>query len=163
MNYSEQWAINESLLQSYRNLSIASQSMILAVGALLYSKYYLLLVAFATAMFQMWYIWFRIVSSRAAITDYYKFNTLYGFSSFINRNTGCYEEHTSEPLTETVYLKSKKVQKEANNALATKVKEPKLKTNYRLTRIKLDIILPISFSFLWIIIVINRTIEFFLK
>lgn len=154
-----QWSVYDGLLQSYRSHALASQSLLLAVGALLYSEYVLLVLTFVIAMIQVWFIWFRVIRARAIITDFHKFNTMYGFSSFINRDTGEEEENTARPLTEEVYLKNRAVRKRANEVLANREKQPKLKRNYRLTRIKIDILLPITNTILWAAIVLVRTIE----
>ena len=156
-----QWSVYDDLLQSYRSHSLASQSILLAVGALLYSKYYLLLLTFAIAMTQIWYIWFRIIRTRSIITDFHKFSYKYNFASFINGNTGDLEENTTTPLTEEIYLKNRKIRKTANKVLAEKMHESKLKYNFRLTRIKIDIILPATITILWLAIVLASTVEHF--
>lgn len=154
MKHTEQWTLYDSIVQSYRSNFIASQSLMLAVGALFINENILLVLFVAfIAMFQMWYIWFRIIRVRTIIADFHKFNALYDFSNIINAH-GALEIETKEPLTEYIYIKDRKIRKQANKNLSLCVEKPELKHNFRLTRIKLDIILPTTFSLIWIAIVI---------
>ena len=155
-----QWTLYDSHVQAHRSNLLASQSLLLAVGAFLYEKEFLILVfTFLVAMMQMWYIWVRVIRVRTIISDFHKFNFLYRFSSFVN-DRGEKEINPASPLTEETYTGKKDVRRKANLVLAEETHIPKLKKNYRLTRIKLDIILPISFSVLWLVIMISRTIQY---
>ena len=158
--HESQWTLYDSNVQTYRSNSLASQALLLAVGAFLYKEeYIILLITFLVAMFQMWYIWYRVIRVRTIISDFHKFNFLYNFSSFVN-NEGDFEPNTSLPLTEETYTKNTKTRRKANYILANQTGIAKLKYNYRLTRVKLDIMLPLSFSFLWIIIILSRSLQF---
>lgn len=98
---SEKTAINESLLQSYRSNMIASQSFLLAVAAAFYEKNDILEMACVfMALFQLWYIWFRVIRVRAIIVDYYKHHLGENYN-----NAGEKENNASRPLEEKVYLK----------------------------------------------------------
>ena len=129
----EKWSINDDL----------SQSFLLTVGALFYGKNILLEIAcIAIALFQLWYIWFNVIKSRARIVDFHKhnFTNLYSSTGEIIQNT-----NHSDPLTLDIYLKNKDVRKKVNLHFFGS------KHNISLTRIKLDIILPVSFTTLWIL------------
>ena len=155
-DHSSQWSVYDSMIQSYRSNSLASQSLMLAVGAVLYNQRFLLLfIAFLVAMFQMWYIWFRVIRVRSIISDFHKYAFKYNFTSFINKK-GDLEEKPADPITEKIYLKDRKARKKANRNLAEKQNDPRLKYNFRMTRVKLDILLPLSFTFLWIILLLAK-------
>ena len=138
------WSTYEANVQAYRSNMIASQSFLLAVGAILFEKNNILLaICVVIALLQLWYIWYRIIRIRTIIVDYYKFNLLNRFDDDGNKAANC-----ELPLKERTYVKNKKVRRKVNNQLA--IENPKLKHNMRLTRIKVDLILPISFSVIWL-------------
>ncbi len=115
MNYNERWVLYDSMIQSYRSNFIASQSLMLAVGALFINEsLFLELFVAAVALFQTWYIWYRVIRVRAIISDYYKFNTLYDFSNKIN-SKGNIENNPKIPLTESIYAKNNKIRRRANS------------------------------------------------
>ena len=88
-----QWTLYDANVQTYRSNSLATQSLLLAIGAFVKDDAAVLLVAFAVAMLQMWYIWFRVIRTRTIISDYYKFNFKYQFSSFVNNRGGAGRKH----------------------------------------------------------------------
>ena len=56
------------------------------------------------------------------------------------------------------YVSDKTVSNRANYNLAEITKIPKLKTNFRITRLKLDLILPISFTIIWVILIVFQIV-----
>ncbi|MAT45596.1 MAG: hypothetical protein CL609_24970 [Anaerolineaceae bacterium] len=129
------WKMNESLLQSYRSTFMISQSIFLVVGVLLLPPYVPLWLMIGVAVINLviiWYIWFRTVRSRALVVDYYKIQLMYDFS---NHHDFC--------ETVSIYELNIKKRKLMNKAAG-------LTRNWRKTRLKLDLGLPIIYSLLWI-------------
>lgn len=140
----EKWSTFESEIQSHRANMISSQSFLLAVGGVFYEKNNIIVIACATLAFiQLWYIWFRVITIRKRITDYH----LYDLGEQFN-NKGNKEENSANPLTENVYAKNKVIRKKVNKCV------PGLYKKTKLTRFKLDVLLPLSFSLLWVLILV---------
>lgn len=149
------WSVYDSMIQSYRSNMIASQSLLLAVEAILFEKNLIIEATICLiGLVQLWYVWFAIIRARAIISDFHKFNAIYNFNQIVNINGNKMCEETALPLTESVYVKNKSIRDKANNILAELTGEKKFKTNFRITRVKLDIIIPISFTFIWIVLII---------
>ncbi len=154
MKHKDQWSVYDTNVQAYRSNFISSQSLLLTVGALFIDKS-LFLIIFVTliAFFQMWYVWFPVIRARTIISDFHKFSAKYEEFKNININ-GEFEEHTLNPLTEEVYVDNNKIRKKANAVLSKLIGDEKLKHNFRITRIKLDRILPVTFSAIWLVMCI---------
>jgi hypothetical protein len=154
-NNQTKWSTNENLCNSYRGLSVSSNSFLLAVGAILVSNnlhWGLMLGLFALAMTCMWYIFFRIIYIRNIITDYYKFELVLYFN-----NNGEKLFRNDNQLQESTYVRKRGIRKKVNN-LITKGNIPSWDYNekfgnLRTTRLKLDLILPALYSVIWVIIV----------
>jgi hypothetical protein len=137
----DKWAINESLLQAYRSTFISSQSFFLAVGAItLNSNAVLVYLTAAVGMFVIWFVWFPVVRARHRIVDYYK------FSSDLS------EAERPNLCSEDEYVQNLAKRTRANELF-------KLKTNWRRTRIKLDIGMPVLFTIVWMALVISKALE----
>ena len=149
------WSLYDSIVQSYRSNMIASQSLLLAVEAILFEKSILLeMVICLIGLIQLWYIWYAIIRARAIISDFHKFNALYNFCQIIDINGNQRSGEHDLPLTEEKYVKDKNIRDKANAKLAEIMGNEKLKTNFRITRRKLDIYMPISFTLIWVMLVI---------
>lgn len=148
---SNKWSTYETNVQSYRSNMIASQSFLLAAGMFSIDRMVLSCTCVAIALFQLWFIWFRVIRVRTIISDYHKFDLKNMFNNYGNKIVKT-NECCENPLDEDTYLKNRGVRKKVNNVLSKEKHQPKLKHNMRLTRIKIDLILPISFTLLWIII-----------
>ncbi len=139
------WSVNERLLQSYRSIFISSQSFLLAVGAFLLNSKELPGLIFipiaAIALLIIWYCWHRIVVTRALYVDYYKFQLKDEWKSFFDN------------CTEKDYVKNKDKRMQINKNIKEK--------NWRLTRKKMDLLLPIVYSFLWGILLLYSIILLF--
>jgi hypothetical protein len=130
------WSINETLLQSYRSIFISSQSFLLAVGAIVLEKNNIVLFLLAgLSLFMVWFIWFPVVLSRHKIVDYYKYGS--GLSQ-IDRTQLCSEHE---------YVHDRKRRDKANKLFG-------IRTNWRKTRWKIDLLIPIFISVIWIILII---------
>ena len=128
------YSTNESLLQSYRRIFISTESFLLTVGLFAYGLDNLV-IFFALVIFNFFIIsclWIPIVRWRALIVDYYKFN--------INKIVNCQSNEKKYTLKD--YLKKPDKRQEAN-------KEIGLISNWRETRSKIDIALPILFLYIW--------------
>jgi hypothetical protein len=132
LNHELQWSVYEANVQSYRNTFNASQSMLLAFGALLYEKnIYLFSLIAVTAVILIWFVWFRVITKRTLIVDYHKI--------FIDPKY----DIPPKDIGEKEYVDNKTARKEFN-AIAG------MKTNWRLTRIKMEVVLPVVYSLMWI-------------
>lgn len=135
------WTINENLLQSYRLVFIESQSFFLAVGAILTlntSHDWIFYVFTGLAIIIIWYIWFRVVRVRHLIVDYHKFIHLYILKNQIEPEGIC---------SEKLYINNcdRTYRKNTNKILD-------IDKNWRLTRFKIDLLLPIIFTVSWILL-----------
>ena len=133
-NLHHKWEVNENLLQFYRSIFISSQSILIAVGAILFNKQFPPLafkIIALLAVFTIWYLWFPVVRARHLTVDYYKFQ--------LSNNNKIFKK-----CKESEYLKDRQKRKKINFELE--------KTNWRLTRLKMDLFLPIIFTIIWIIL-----------
>ncbi len=133
----EKWGTNETLLQSYRIIFISSQSFLLAFGAILFDSntpLWLLITIVALTFVVIWGLWFPVVRARGLIVDFYKFNI-----------------YVNYPGREVNYVHDKKFRDKVNK----EVKLP-LHSNWRQTRIKIDILLPIYFTILWFVLILAK-------
>jgi hypothetical protein len=136
------WATNENLLQSYRLLAVASQSFLLAVGAFLANDhFYVFLLSSLVALTMIWAIWYPVVVIRHRIVDYYKYAT-------------SLDSHKKTALLHACKSAEDYATQKAQRSKANRILD--LKTNWRVTRIKLDWVLPIMFSLLWIALAIDQ-------
>ena len=136
-NIATKWSINESLLQSYRSIFISSQSFLIAAGAIFFDKSNLLLfILSGIGILIIWYIWFPVVVIRHRISDYYKYIL------------DLPEEKINKLCTATDYAINKEARRKANKIFNLKQGE------WRLTRIKVDILIPILFTIIWICMVV---------
>lgn len=138
MGDQEKWAINESLLQSYRSIFISSQAFLLAVGAIVSGKSTLVLVvAAAISLLMIWAIGLPVVRSRHLIVDYYK------------HGASLSESARSELCSERDYVHNRELRRKANVAVG-------IDTNWRPTRLKIDLMIPILFSCVWAALILHE-------
>jgi hypothetical protein len=137
MHTIDRWAVNESLLQSYRSIFISSQSFLLAIGAILTGKsFFLLLIVAAVGVVVTWTIWFPVVTARHRIVDYYK------YLANLDSDT------QTKICPEGDYISDPKLRAEANELLG-------LQTHWRVTRVKIDFGLPTLFTIVWVALLIH--------
>lgn len=140
------WSTYEANVQSYRSNFLSSQSIMLAVGAItLQESYILTLVIAIIALVQIWYIWFRVIYCRCVIVDYYKFSMYENFDESGNIRTKNSKSH----LSEYAYIKKRKIRKKVNYNMKYIYERDKKFKNMRLTRIKINVILPITMTVIW--------------
>ena len=147
------WQVYEEGVQSYRSSMISSQSFLMAIGAVLTDKPFLELLCFGVAMLQLWYIWNRVIISREIIVDYYKFNIGELFDDLGNKIELGGEGHNKN-IEEKQYVQLKTIREKINLSLFGDKHG-----NIRATRKKIDIIMPVTFTFLWIVFVIYSFYE----
>lgn len=165
-NYREhersEWALYDANVQSYRSSMISSQSLLMAVAAIFYDSHDSIVLAIClVGLIIQWYIWFRVIRSRTLIADYHKFNYMFELSKKLNSKGEAFKEGSEGEthLSEKNYL-DHKVQSKASDWLAEITGETKYKKKFRLTRLKLDLILPLLFSVIWVIISL-KSIRFY--
>lgn len=136
MNNAERmWEANERLLQTYRLIFIPSQSFMLAVGAIVWGKSLFVLVGVGLiSVGIIWGLWVPIVFARHKLVDYYK------HASVLT------EPQRSTLCSEADYVKNPVQRCKANEQL-------KIRSNLGVTRIKIDIVIPASFTLIWLIFV----------
>ncbi|MBX5487885.1 MAG: hypothetical protein IRZ17_14915 [Mycolicibacterium hassiacum] len=149
------WSTYESNVQAYRQLSVATQSLFLATGAILLGSGAELafFVTFLMAQVAAWYVFYPVIFSRCAIVDYHKFN----LGSRFNREGRQVETVSAEEaLREHEYasfLAGRRLRKKVYLQLAPVHGRP-FRT-LRMTRKKLDLVLPAMFTFAWLFFVID--------
>lgn len=149
------WEVYEANVQAYRSSMIASQSFLLAAGTFSIDRTVLGCTCVGIALFQLWFIWFRVIRARTIISDFYKFNLSSKFCKDGERISSEFNKcNNILVLDEDTYVKNRQIRKKVNSKLADEMNKPKLKHNMRYSRIKIDLILPISFTILWIIILL---------
>ena len=132
-NVATKWAVNETLLQSYRMIFISTQSLFIAVGILSLDKsMYLFLLLLCSAMFTMYYIWIPVVNARHKIVDYYKYALDLSKQERANLcSLAIYTSNDEERIKANAILKMQR-------------------GKWSPTRIKIDIVIPSLLTFIWI-------------
>lgn len=137
-----QWTVYEANVQAYRGLSISSQSILLAVGAILLDRGqpgYVMAILAALAVGLTWLVWSRVILARVRIADFHKFRLDLKFED------GGAEvpvgKKPSNPLNESTYVKKRSIRRKIYKALNYKT--------MRLSRVKLDVVVPAVFSLIW--------------
>jgi hypothetical protein len=133
----ERYSINESLLQSYRQIFISSESFLLAVGILALDENKWLFFIIAIFSILMIYEWFHVVRARHLIVDFYKFS--------VNK-TGILEDD---------YVKLKRKERDEVNQSIKGLE----KGNWRPTRKKIDCHLPVMFLLVWVALIGSYELE----
>lgn len=138
------WSTNETLLQYYRTFFISSQSIIIAVGAILVeSVLWFFVPIFLIGLYIIWGIWYPVVKARQKIVDYYKYSFELKRYSLILL------------CSEKEYVNDESKRNAANKFFSINKKEK----NWRKTRRKVDRNLPILFTIIWIILLLISCIE----
>jgi hypothetical protein len=161
MDTENRWAVNEDLANSYRELSVSSQSFLLAVGAILLSEnnFWLVLIISVVALVIIWWLFFRIIYVRSIITDYYKYemSNLFGAS-------GDAIAPGDKALRENDYVRNAKLRRKVNGLMPTVSSKWDRDTpfgNLRATRFKLDVALPALFTLIWLVFVVYTAVKYF--
>ena len=154
----KEWATYEANVQAYRSNFLSSQSILLAVGAFVIEKSMILTILIsAIGLFQMWFIWHRVICNRVLIVDYHKFGMP---DIFDNNGNYCPSGiKNNDYLEEETYVKNKAIRNKINEKLG-EIRRKKF-TNTRKSRKKIDWMIPISFTPIWIIYIVYGIIFFF--
>lgn len=156
-----EWALYDSITQSYRSNMLATQAILMAVTAIFYEKSCLLVVMICCfGLFNQWFIWYPVIRARVLISDYHKFNAKFNFSKNVDIKGNERKSPNQEELTEQEYVSKRNVRRNANAVIVKRTGNKKFKTNWRPTRRKLDILLPLSFSIIWVVILILSAVSF---
>jgi len=132
----ETWILNESLLQSYRSILYTIQSIwigIVAIDNLHHLKFFICMAGIAFLSLILSAIW-----ARARTVDFYKFDL---FDSK-DLNSDSFEGRLN------TYVKNSKIRHDVNQLIPGKKK-----SNWRETRVILDIIIPLGFLLVWLLII----------
>jgi hypothetical protein len=150
-----QWSVYEANVQAYRGLSISSQSLFLAVGAILLGADSVgpFLAVLVLAQLTTWYIWFPVIYARTAIVDYHKYDLGEKIDS-----AGKVMTPTTPPsdrLNEREYARSTnfKLRRAVRDSLVAVSGQP-FRT-LRTTRFKIDVLLPAMFAVVWAIFAVD--------
>jgi len=128
------WTVNETLLQSYRMIFITSQTFLLAVGAIVLKQNAIVFfIVAAVSLGMIWWIWYPVVESRHKLVDFYKYALRLPVAK------------QQKLCSEDKYMHDAKHHAEANKLLG-------IRTHWRETRKKIDLWIPILFSFIWIVL-----------
>jgi len=155
----EVWKTYDSNVQAYRSNFFSTQSILVAVGAFIYGKDdFLTLLVTIIALIQMWLIWFQVITVRIRIVDFHK----YGMNNIFDEK-GNYlpEVQYKNSLKEIDYVKNNKIRNTVNDVMSTlwERKNHKGKNkqfyNFRETRIKIDILIPVLITLIWIYFLVN--------
>ncbi|MCM1159368.1 MAG: hypothetical protein NC300_11395 [Bacteroidales bacterium] len=147
----DRWSVYEANLQSYRSMFLSSQSIMLAVGAIITGKSVIATVVVAiVAVFQIIYVWLPVIYYRFLLVDFYKYSMGENFDAYGNLK----EEKESLMLTEQIYCKNKDIRKKVNSTISVNQNSERAFSNWRETRKKIDIVIPVSMIMLWIMYVL---------
>jgi hypothetical protein len=140
---SQNWTIYEANVQQYRVLSATVQSFLLTIGSILFTSTQpvpglLLMMIFGIGVLHVLWVWVPVVYARHKVIDYYKFQ----------HDCNLTEEQRAQlanVCTEKQYVKLRDLRKPVN-------KEYFNNSNlsvWRLTRVKLDLAVPIAYVVFW--------------
>ena len=133
----DSYSINESLLQSYRQIFIESEAFLLTAGVLAFEKFFPIFLAVVLCSLTTIIIWFPVVFSRHLIVDYYKFavgkKTIFSEDDYVHPRK---RKHTTR--------------KEINKIVGGKLAK---EGNLRKTRRKIDLYIPIAFLIIWLTLI----------
>lgn len=149
MKYPElKWDVFERSVESYRSVNIASQSFLLAVGALLSTRSsYVFYPLTGVALIMIWYIWVRITISRQLIADYHRIAMELDSTTLQEFESKCSQDQ---------YVHDTQKRSEAN-------KYGSFITNWRPTRLKVDFLLPSLFTLIWLALFAEQVYREFIK
>lgn len=139
----QNWGIYEANVQQYRVISATVQSFLLTIGSILFTASNvpasLQLMIFCIGLVHIVWIWIPIVYARNKIVDYYKFQHDCNLSE---------DERIAlkKACDENEYVTSANKRRLVNKDFFNKADL----TVWRLTRIKLDLIVPAAYAICWI-------------
>lgn len=155
------WGVYESNVQAYRGLSLSSQSLYLAVGAILLEGELRapLVIMFVVAMATAWLIWFPVIFARTAIVDFHKHN----LAEHVNVKGGRLDKDAepgsdaATPLRERDYARvgNRSLRRSVYASVQPEIPEiPNFRT-MRQSRMKIDGWMPVLITIVWIAFLIH--------
>ena len=123
----------------------------LAVGAILLEKtngsfHLLLILIFCISLLFIWFVWFEVVYSRFLIVDYFKFG---GFLD--NEKIQELEGERKYSQLDTEYVSNLDYRNKVNKLFKSNNSSgPEFTSNWRQTRVKIDLLLPVLFTIIWL-------------
>jgi hypothetical protein len=163
---SERWMTYEANVQAYRSNFLSSQSILLAVGAIVLGKSLILtIIISAIGIFQMWLIWYGVIAIRTRIVDYYKYSMSLGINKLFDNKGNLVSSNVpcSEYLNENTYATNAGIRDKINEYISKNWERKTKFSNNRTTRVKLDIILPVSITFIWAVFIFYDVLVKILK
>lgn len=152
------WSTYETNVQSYRQISVSLQSLLLAVGAILMERvsvFSLALIALL-ALILTWYVWFPVIFCRTAIVDFHKFDLA---SAFTDEGLPALEGAEHRPLREKDYAHF------VNFALRRRIYRHQQEAGLqpmktlRATRFKIDVLVPALTSSIWVVLLVAAAVH----
>jgi len=160
------WETYDSNVQAYRGNFFSTQSILLAVVAIILDKNNILTILISIiGLIQLWYIWFRVITTRIRIVDYHK----YGMNKIFNKKGDFSPSKimSGNYLREDAYANDKTIRQKVNKKMSAlwerknkRGQELKFR-NFRMTRVKLDIIIPVSITLIWTFFIVNSVLSFY--
>lgn len=144
------WQVYEANVQAYRSQALTTQSILLAVGAILLRSFGLSFFAvLVIAMLSTWWVFFPVIFARSAIVDYHKVHMSRKVAADGQRATSATQDFLAEK--EYARLFNVKLRKVVYASMAVELGGK----THRLTRLKLDVFLPLMLSSVWVFYVIS--------
>lgn len=142
----------EKKLHHYRLIFILSQTILLGVEAIIVGQYNMSNVAFILAflaIIQIWYIWFLLLRDLWYRIDYYNFGSQ--LESQTIDQLGGKEKYSLHVDRYVNNIDSYRKQVNARFTLEIQL----FKSNWTLERVKIDVLIPMSFTILWITFILH--------
>ncbi len=152
------WSVYEAGVQAYRSLVLSAQAIYLAVGALLLQDDQTgpLIGMFVVAMVTSWYIGFPVIFARTAIVDFHKHAL---GSTFDARGDRVPEGEQPEAwLQERAYARTTAWGLRRRVYAGMRIEHPGFRT-LRLTRLKLDVLLPGLMTGVWVVYLVSAAVR----
>ena len=144
----QKWAVYESNVQQYRVISATVQSFLLAVGSIWFSAVkpppsYLLAMILFLGIAHILVVWVPVVHARIRIVDYYKGQLT-----------------LSEAVRAEIAAKCTEKEYEANPSLRDEIAklyfDKDLQSPVRDTRFKFDVLVPIGYALIWLLMAVYK-------
>ena len=140
----QNWAVYEANVQQYRVLSATVQSFLLAIGSILFTTSkpvpgLLLMMIAVMGVGHVAWVWIPVVFARHKVIDYYKYQHDKKLSVEARAEL---EQFCGEKQ----YVKKSALRRAVNEKFFG---DPSLRV-WRLTRVKLDLVVPLAYVAFWI-------------
>ena len=165
-----QWTTYESNVQNYRGLGMSTQSILLAVGAIILGQHQRFTFAALAVIAEIvtWFIFFPSIFARTAIVDFHKFEMAQKFDRFANPKAadgprpdpGDQNAHLLEKEYAKVSLSGVRLRRKVNEELSQRnlIKYGPSAERFRtlrMTRRNFDVIVPALFTLVWIVFTVQ--------